>query len=126
MAQSLPTGAALAAILLLAACTAGDPADPASHAAAAAAATTEPTPPPADLELADGQAQARLAVSGMHCQGCVRGVTAELSAVTGVARCVVDLDHGQALVAYDPDRASVDDLTKAVAASGKQATPIDE
>jgi copper chaperone len=62
-----------------------------------------------------------LKVEGMTCQGCVRGVTKKLSAVSGVSSAVVDLAAGKATVEYDDSRAKVEDLIGAVEQIGFHA-----
>jgi copper chaperone len=67
--------------------------------------------------------QLRLQVTGMTCQGCVRSVKRVLEAVPGVRRAAVSLERGEAVVDFDPGRASAADLTAAVEAAGYQAQP---
>ena len=57
-------------------------------------------------------------VDGMSCGGCVKGVTAALSAVDGVDQVQVDLESAQATVQYDPARANVAQLHQAVESAG--------
>jgi copper chaperone len=57
-------------------------------------------------------------VEGMSCGGCVKGVTAALSAVEGVGEVKVELEAAQATVQYDPAKASVAQLHQAVEAAG--------
>ncbi|QID17220.1 heavy-metal-associated domain-containing protein [Nitrogeniibacter mangrovi] len=57
-------------------------------------------------------------VEGMSCQGCVKGVTAALSAIDGVAEVKVELEAAQATVQYDPATASVAQLHQAVEEAG--------
>lgn len=42
-------------------------------------------------------------IGGMTCQGCVNAVTRVLSAVKGVTKTEVDLEHGHARVEGDAD-----------------------
>ena len=47
-------------------------------------------------------------VEGMHCQGCVNAVTAEVSGVDGVENIDVDLDSGRlSVTGADVDDAAV-------------------
>ncbi|EXI92033.1 MAG: Copper chaperone CopZ [Candidatus Accumulibacter sp. BA-94] len=62
-------------------------------------------------------------VSGMSCQGCVRSVTAALTAVAGVAQVEVSLPSGQAAIRCDPSLVSVARLTEAIEAAGFEARP---
>jgi copper chaperone len=41
-------------------------------------------------------------VGGMSCQGCVKNITAILTALAGVASAEVSLEAGQAKVVFDP------------------------
>jgi copper chaperone len=53
-----------------------------------------------------------LSIEGMHCEGCVRRVTAALRGVKGVEPDSVEV--GSAQVSFDPDRASADEIASAV------------
>ena len=59
-----------------------------------------------------------LNVQGMSCQGCVGSVTRVLQATPGVESVSVQLAPGRADVRYDPARASVDDLKRAIVDAG--------
>lgn len=59
-----------------------------------------------------------LKVEGMTCQGCVKSVTRTLSGVAGVANVEVSLADSRARVTYDPAKAAVADLKRAVAGAG--------
>jgi copper chaperone len=59
-----------------------------------------------------------LDVEGMTCEGCVKSVTRTLQAVPGVERVEVSLDQGRAKVAYDPGKAHLADLKRAVKRAG--------
>jgi copper chaperone CopZ len=65
--------------------------------------------------------QLRLQVSGMTCQGCVRSVKQVLEAVPGVRSAAVSLERSEAVVDFDPGRASAADLATAVEAAGYRA-----
>jgi copper chaperone len=62
-----------------------------------------------------------LKVSGMTCGGCVRSVTNVLRSVAGVDAAEVSLERGEALITYDPSRASLAKLKEAVENAGYQA-----
>ena len=64
----------------------------------------------------------QLKVSGMTCNGCVRGVEKALSRVEGVASAKVDLAGASAVVEYDATRTSVPALIAAVEAQGYNAS----
>jgi copper chaperone len=53
-----------------------------------------------------------LSIEGMHCEGCVRRVTAALRGVKGVEPDSVEV--GSAQVRFDPDRASAEEIASAV------------
>jgi len=61
---------------------------------------------------------AKLKVSGMTCQGCVRSVTRVLKAMPGVDAVEVSLERGEADVRYDAARTGVPALRKAVEDAG--------
>ncbi|EXI72516.1 MAG TPA: cation transporter [Candidatus Accumulibacter phosphatis] len=62
-------------------------------------------------------------VSGMSCQGCVKSVTAALTAVAGVEQVEVSLPSGQAMVGYDSSLVSLAELTDAIEVAGFEARP---
>ena len=59
-----------------------------------------------------------LDVKGMSCQGCVGSVTRVLKATPGVETVDVQLASGKAQVSFDPARASLDQLRRAVEDAG--------
>ncbi len=61
-------------------------------------------------------------VGGMTCAACVRRVEKALEKVTGVESASVNLATEKASVSYNPQRASVIDLTKAIEKAGYTAT----
>jgi copper chaperone CopZ len=60
----------------------------------------------------------KMEVSGMTCEGCVRGVRAALSKLPGVGAVEVSLEAGEARVEHDPGAAPVEVLREAVEAAG--------
>lgn len=62
-----------------------------------------------------------LKVEGMDCQGCVKSVTRMLSGVPGVEKVDVSLEQGKASVSYDPAKAGVAEMKKAVERAGFKA-----
>jgi copper chaperone len=65
----------------------------------------------------------RLRVTGMTCQGCVRSVKRVLERVPGVSEAAVSLERSEAVVDFDPGRASAADLAAAVEGAGYHAQP---
>ena len=59
-----------------------------------------------------------LNIEGMTCQGCVKSVTRTLAGVPGVGKVDVSLPEARARVTYDPARAGVADLKRAVEGAG--------
>ena len=62
-----------------------------------------------------------LKIDGMHCDACVRRVTAVLSQVPGVE--VKNVQVGSAAVAFDPAKASPVTIAQAISKIGFTATP---
>ena len=62
-----------------------------------------------------------LKVEGMDCQGCVKSVTRMLSGVPGVASVDVSLAQARAKVTYDPAKADVAQMKRAVERAGYKA-----
>jgi copper chaperone len=62
-----------------------------------------------------------LKVEGMDCEGCVKSVTRMLSGVPGVASVEVSLAEARARVTYDPAKADVPAMKKAVERAGYKA-----
>jgi len=54
----------------------------------------------------------KLSIDGMHCGGCVRRVTTALERVKGVE--VGSVEVGWAQMAFDPNRATADEIAAAV------------
>ena len=62
-----------------------------------------------------------LKVTGMTCTGCVRSVKRVLEKVQGVVSVEVSLERAEAVVGFDPMKASRTELTTAVHAAGYEA-----
>jgi copper chaperone len=62
-----------------------------------------------------------LKVEGMDCDGCVKSVTRMLSGVPGVTSVDVSLAEARARVTYDPAKANVAAMKKAVERAGYKA-----
>ena len=63
-------------------------------------------------------------VSGMHCNGCARGLASELSRARGVASATVSLTNRLAVVAYDTNRTSAAKLVKVIEEAGFKAKKV--
>lgn len=57
----------------------------------------------------------------MDCEGCVKSVTRMLSGVPGVQTVDVSLAEARAKVTYDPARAGVPEMRKAIERAGYKA-----
>jgi copper chaperone len=64
---------------------------------------------------------AEISIQGMTCDGCVKSVTRTLQAVAGVQRVEVSLDEEKARVTYDPKKAGLAELKRAVERAGYEA-----
>jgi copper chaperone len=62
-----------------------------------------------------------LKVEGMDCEGCVKSVTRMLSGVPGVTSVDVSLAQARAKVTYDPSKADVGQMKRAVERAGYKA-----
>ena len=62
-----------------------------------------------------------LKVEGMDCDGCVKSVTRMLSGVAGVQKVDVSLQEGRATVIYDPAKAKIAEMKRAVERAGYKA-----
>jgi copper chaperone len=61
---------------------------------------------------------ATLNISGMTCGGCVRSVKNVLSALDGMAKAEVSLEGHCAVVDFDADRLSLEQIRRAVEEAG--------
>lgn len=84
-----------------------------------ATATAAPATPPAP-----GQAVLRFEITGMHCDGCANGLTAELRQTPGVSAAVVTFSNQLAVVTCDTNRLSPDGIAKVVKEAGFTAKPL--
>ena len=78
----------------------------------------------ADSAKSTTNATNRFAITGMHCDGCAGGLTAELKQTRGVTSVAVTFSNQLAVVAYDTNRATAAQLTKAIKDAGFTARPI--
>lgn len=63
-----------------------------------------------------------LKISGMHCSSCEKIIAAELEELSGVSGIKIDHRAGQASLALDTARTSIDEVLEAVKRAGYQAT----
>lgn len=82
-----------------------------------------PSPLDRETETAgtSGSSSVDLDIQGMHCASCVRTVEGALAEVPGVDGASVNFGVERANVSYDPGRAEIADLERAVAKSGYEA-----
>ena len=51
-------------------------------------------------------------VEGMTCQGCVSSIESKLGKIDGVEKYEVDLEKGETVVEFDPEKVKSDDIEK--------------
>lgn len=89
------------------------------------------TPPPTDrppativaltTNLAPNQTALRFEITGMHCDGCANGLTAELRQTPGVTTAVVTFSNQLAVITCDTNHISPAGLVKVVKEAGFEA-----
>lgn len=78
----------------------------------------------ADKPTVTANATNRFTVTGMHCDGCANGLTAELKETKGVTDATVTFSNKLAVVAYDTNKVSAAQLTTAITQAGFAARLI--
>lgn len=78
----------------------------------------------ADASKVTANATNRFTITGMHCDGCAGGLTAELKQTRGVASAAVTFSNKLAVVAHDTNRVTAAQLTKVIKDAGFTAKPI--
>jgi Cu+-exporting ATPase len=63
----------------------------------------------------------QFSITGMHCDGCAKGLASELKRTPGVATASVTFSNQLAVVAFDTNRVSTVELVKAVEEAGFKA-----
>jgi mercuric ion binding protein len=63
-----------------------------------------------------------LKVSGMSCGSCVSTVKKAATKVDGVSEAAVSLEKGEAEVAFDPAKTSIEEIAKAITKAGFKAS----
>lgn len=66
----------------------------------------------------------RFTISGMHCDGCAKGLTAEFKQTRGVVFAQVTFSNQLAIVAYDTNRVSPAKLIQVAKEAGFAAQPV--
>jgi copper chaperone CopZ len=66
----------------------------------------------------------RFLISGMHCDGCANGLTAELKETKGVTSAQVTFSNKLAVVVHDTNRVSSAQLTKVIKDAGFTAKEL--
>ena len=66
----------------------------------------------------------RFAVTGMHCDGCAKGITSELKRAPGVAAATVSFTNKLAVVAFDTNRTTLKALQQVIVEAGYGAKPV--
>jgi mercuric ion binding protein len=63
-----------------------------------------------------------LAVSGMHCESCAKGISSMLKRTDGVLRADVRYDTREAIVQYDASKTTPEKITSVIEDMGYKAT----
>lgn len=77
----------------------------------------------ADQPAVTVNATNRFTITGMHCDGCAGGLTAELKLVPGVTDAQVTFSNKLAVVTYDTNKVTTAKLNAAIKEAGFTATP---
>ena len=79
--------------------------------------------PPAKPAAAKTTANAtnRFEISGMHCDGCAKGLTTELKITPGVVAATVTFTNRLGIVAFDTNRVSTEKLVNVIHEAGYEA-----
>lgn len=78
----------------------------------------------ADKPALTANATNQFAITGMHCDGCAGGLTAELKATRGVASAAVTFSNQLAVVAYDTNKVNATQLSKVIKEAGFTAKEV--
>jgi copper chaperone CopZ len=78
----------------------------------------------ADKPALTANATNQFAITGMHCDGCAGGLTAELKATRGVVSAQVTFSNKLAVVAIDTNKVNTTQLTKVIKEAGFTAKEI--
>jgi len=78
----------------------------------------------ADKPAVTANATNQFTITGMHCDGCAGGLTAELKAARGVATAQVTFSNQLAVVTYDTNKINTVQLTKVIKEAGFTAKEV--
>ncbi len=78
----------------------------------------------ADKPALTANATNQFAITGMHCDGCAGGLTAELKATRGVVSAQVTFSNKLAVVTIDTNKVSAAQLTKVIKEAGFAAKEV--
>ena len=78
----------------------------------------------ADKTAVTANATNQFTITGMHCDGCAGGLTAELKATVGVASAQVTFSNKLAVVAYDTNKVTTAKLDAVIKEAGFTAKPV--
>ncbi|HLG16964.1 MAG TPA: heavy metal-associated domain-containing protein [Blastocatellia bacterium] len=93
--------------------------------ATAPLAVERPVPngsPPSSHAAAAKNERVLIAVEGMSCTSCAKGIKAMLKRTPGVVSAEVSYERREASVEYDPSRTSTDKIVEAITNLGYKAT----
>lgn len=71
-------------------------------------------------------ATARFDIQGMSCAGCVARIEKAVTALPGISSVRVDLDSGQATIAYQPTKVSDEQIREQIVTAGYVATVVSD
>lgn len=74
--------------------------------------------------VVDGEGQALLSVTGIHCANCERTIRRALQAVPGVSRIEVNILQRRLAVSWQADRISLGSILQTLTAAGFPAAPV--
>lgn len=77
----------------------------------------------ADKPTVTANATNQFTITGMHCDGCAGGLTAELKQTPGVATALVTFSNQLAVVTYDTNKVSATKLTAVIKEAGFGSKP---
>lgn len=65
-----------------------------------------------------------LTISGMHCESCAKIIEMELGDQSGVNKTMIDYKNKSAVIEYNQEKISVDEIIKIIVGLGYQAKEI--